>query len=171
MTADCKDIVARLSEPDGKSDSEVQAHLTTCGGCREALVALKALAATAQTPSPEVLGHFATRVRAAHLRAQESRQRSAPMRTGLLAGLSAVAGAAAVAFLLQFAFPTHHAPTTEPGPPEIVVAAEPSQVNPATAAVDDEWAAASDELSTEMVAGADDQEFAYAADDDDAEAI
>ncbi|MGC4121269.1 MAG: hypothetical protein QM765_43165 [Myxococcales bacterium] len=89
---------------------------------------MKALQATAQSPSSETLGHFATRVRAAHLRSTEQKARQAPLRTGLFAGLTAVGAAAAVGLVLQVAFPsTGPAPM---GPGEAVGFVEPSAPAP-----------------------------------------
>ena len=170
MTADCQDIVARLSEPGGQDDPAVREHLASCQGCREAARAVEALARTAQSPSPEVLGHFATRVKAAHLREQDRRQRGAPVRTGLLAGAFAVAGAAAVALLLQFAFPEHSHPVPVEPTPNQVAAVEPQPAPPAAVEGADEWANASDEVTADLLADADDQDLADA-DDEYGEAI
>ncbi|HEY3446158.1 MAG TPA: hypothetical protein VGK67_07325 [Myxococcales bacterium] len=104
-TSSCEDFVARLSGADAAQDSELQAHLSACEGCRGAARAVQALQRTAPSPSAETLGHFATRVRAAHLRSVDRQAQRAPLRTGLFAGLSAVGAAAAVGLVLQLAFP------------------------------------------------------------------
>lgn len=147
MTARCEDVVVRLSEPSGREDAEVRAHLEACADCRAAARVVEALERTAQSPSPQVLGHFATRVKAAHLRAQDAEHKRAPVRTGLIAGLSAVGAAAALALVLEAAFPA----TPRGGP-----APEPAAV--AEIAHDEEedfGEGASDLLAEELYAAAD----------------
>ena len=106
MAGNCQEMVALMSEPGGTAQPQVRAHLEACPACREVAATLEALYSTAQSPSAETLGHFATRVRGAHLRRHQETERKAPARIGLFAGLCAAAGAAAVALVLQLGHPT-----------------------------------------------------------------
>lgn len=156
-TTSCEDFVARLSGPGAGDDAELAAHLASCEGCRKAERAVRALERTAQSASPETLAHFATRVRAAHLRAVDRRARHAPLRTGLVAGLSAVGAAAAVGLVLQLAFP---APGPAPVTAEELATALPVAEH-ARAAEDDlfgieEGIAYGDETLVDLFAEADD---------------
>ncbi len=164
-TAACEDFVARLSGPDAGSDPELQAHLASCAGCRRAALAVRALQRSAQSPSAETLAHFATRVRAAHLRASDSQARRAPLRTGLVAGLSAVGAAAAVGLVLQLAFPA-------PGPAPVEVAELEPRPSAAAAPADEPalaLAAADDLFAVDADAAYDDEAVLdlFAAADDD----
>ncbi|MBI5546278.1 MAG: hypothetical protein HY901_20520 [Deltaproteobacteria bacterium] len=167
----CEDVVARLTGPHAREDEEVRAHLEACASCRSLAETMRALEQTAQSPSPERLGHFATRVRAAHLRRQDERQRKAPLRTGLLAGAFTTAAAAAVVLALELAFPRPSPLAAGSASAELAVSSEPAPAPmeiEATREEDEElWAAELGDEPDPDAAEPDDDELAFLNDEDE----
>ncbi len=161
----CTEFVARLATPGAGQDQELTAHLAGCAECRALAKTAETLAATAQTPPPERLAHFATRTRAALLQQKERSQRLSP----LLAGAFAVAGAAAVALVLDVAMPRHLPAPAAPSAPA-AVASVPAPRPPAPA-VDVGEQSALEELAADL--GMEEEELVALLDeaDDDDEAI
>lgn len=166
----CTEFVARLASPGAEQDQELTAHLSSCAECRALAKTAGALASTAQTPSPERLAHFATRTRASLLQQKERSQRLSP----LLAGAFAVAGAAAVALVLDVAMP-RRLPPAAPSAPAAVASVPapvlPSQPETLAPAVDLTEQSALEELAADL--GMEEEELLALLDeaDEDDEAI
>lgn len=169
MAIDCQEAIARLSEPGGADDASVLAHLEGCPECRGIAMSFAALTSTAQSPSPLRLDHFASRVRAAHMRRHDAARRRSPLHTGLLAAACGAAGAAAVALLFGIGVPAPHHGGSEP-------AAAVSRIDDAasaSSAENDLWSdGAVDVLAADFESAAAGEEINLAlADEDFGEAI
>jgi hypothetical protein len=105
-------MIERLSRDAGALEPEALAHLASCPNCQASRRAIEQLQATRL--EPEDLGGFAMRLRAAHVQREERVRRVAPMRTALLAGSLAAAGALVVGLSLDRALPLlQHSPVME----------------------------------------------------------
>ncbi len=145
---DCPECAARLADRAATEDAEVRSHLESCADCCKTKEAIETLAKTAFSPSAGTLDRLAARVKTGHAAGEERARRGAPVRTAFLAGAFAAAGAAAVALVLEFAFPAPHRTGEAPNPPaqEMAEAAAPD--------VDDFLSPAeADELADSLVSG------------------